>query len=179
MGQGFAGEPAPAGQDIVTEQGFGVAGDPGRNRSPIAPGGGLTVSAVRAVAGGGLGSLVSGVVRDLQGILRGEIRLAKAELKEEATVAAGGAASIAAGGVVALVGGAFLLNAVVDLLGRLMPRWLASALVGLGLLGAAAGLGRRGKERLSATTLAPERTARSLRETTAWAKGRFASTAGR
>jgi hypothetical protein len=182
MGQGFAGGPAPTGQDIVTEQSFGVAGDPGRDAesTPPAPSDdGMTATAVRAVLGGGLGGLVSGVVRDLQGILRGEIQLAKTELKEEATVAAGGAASIAAGGVVALAGGAFLLNAVVELLGRIMPRWLASALVGLGLLGAAGSLGVTGKEKLSATTLTPTRTAQSLRETAVWAKEKFGSATGR
>lgn len=179
MGQGLAGGPASSGRDVVLEQGQGATGNPGRDAGPASSGGGLTASAVRAFTGGGMGGLVTGVVRDLQGILRGEIQLAKTELKEEATVAAGGAASIAAGGVLALVGGAFLLNAVVDLLAKIMPRWLASSLVGLGLLGAAGSLGVSGKEKLSGTKLAPTRTAQSLQETTAWAKEKLAMVTGR
>lgn len=133
----------------------------------------------RGSAAGGLGGLFAGVVRDLQDLLRGEVRLAKTELREEATAAAGGAASVAAGGVAGLVGGVFLLNAVVELLGRIMPRWLASALIGLGLLGAAGGLTRDGREKLAGTKLAPTRTALSLRETASWAKARLPSGGGR
>ena len=112
----------------------------------------------------GLGPLMSGVVKDLQGVLQGEVRLAKTELKEEA-VAAGGAAALAgASGVVGLLGGVFLVGAVAELLAKRMARWQAFGLVGLGLTGAAAGLGVAGKNRLKGANLAPRRTIESLKQ---------------
>jgi len=173
VGQG----PGSTGRDVQIDRGSG-AGGPGASGGRRAATGAVG-SVVSGSGPGGLGGLFAGVVRDLQELVRGEVRLAKTELKEEAAAAAGGAASVAAGGVVGLVGGVFLLNAVVELLGRLMPRWLASLLIGLGLLGAAGGLTRDGREKLGGTKLAPTRTAISLRETAAWAKARFSSAGGR
>ncbi len=166
--------PADAGQDLVSDQGFGLAPRPSSEGAAA----GSSQSIPTADVQQGLGSLVSGVVRDLQGLLRGEVQLAKAELKEEAVTAAGGAATAAAGGVAALLGGVFLLHGVADLLSRVMPRWLANTLVGIVLLGAAGNLGLRGKEQLSRTNLAPKRAIESLRENASWAKERIGSVAG-
>lgn len=163
--------PVGAGQDVVTDQGFGSV-------SPPAPEGAATVEGGSPGAQQGLGNLVSGVVKDLQGLLRGEVQLATTELKEEAATAAGGAATAAAGGVVGLLGAAFLLRGVADLLGHVMPRWLANTLVGATLLGAAGGLGLRGKEQLSQTNLAPKQAIQSLRESASWAKERIGGASG-
>jgi len=159
--------PGPAGQDIVTDQSYGAptgAPEAGVGQPPG--------------AASGLGGLVSGVVSDLQGLLGGELRLAQAELKEEATAAAGGAASVAAGGIAGLVGVVFLMHGVAEALSRIMPRWAANTLVGLGLLAGAGSLGASGKEKLAAANLKPERTMETLRETGEWAKERLGSVAG-
>jgi hypothetical protein len=159
--------PETAGQDIVTDQTYGAAADTPEAGAPESSG-----------AAGGLGGLVSGVVSDLQGLLRGEFRLAQAELKEEATVAAGGAATVAAGGIAGLVGVVFLMHGVAEALGRIMPRWAANTLVGLGLLAGAGSLGASGKEKLSAANLKPARTMETLSETGAWLKGRLGAATG-
>lgn len=121
----------------------------------------------------GLGSLVSGAVGDIQAMVRGEIQLAKAELKEEAVAAGSGGAMIAAAGVSGLFGVGFLLVSVTRLLGKLLPDWLAAAVVGLGLMGGAAALGLSGKERLAATNLMPKQTVQTLKQSTSWAKQRI------
>ncbi len=183
----------PAGEDVVTDQGFGVAG------GSAAAGGGVTAVPPTASGGsadpgaavasgspnagaesgaGGLGALLSGVVGDLQGLLRGELQLAKTELKEEATAAAGGAAAAAAGGITGLVGIVFVMHGVAELLSKVMPRWMANTLVGLGLLAGAGSLGMSGKEKLSAAKLAPQQTLQTLRENASWAKDRLSSVTG-
>ena len=124
----------------------------------------------------GLGSLVTGAVGDLQAMVRGEVQLAKAELKEEAVAAGSGGAMIAAAGATGLFGVGFLLVAVTRLLGKLLPDWLAAAVVGLGLMGGAAALGLSGKERLSATNLVPKQTVQTLKQSTSWAKQRIGGT---
>ncbi len=123
----------------------------------------------------GLGSLVSGAVGDIQAMVRGEVQLAKAELKEEAVAAGSGGAMIAAGGVTGLFGVGFLLVAVTRLLGKMLPDWLAAAVVGLGLMGGAAALAASGKGKLSATSLVPQQTVQTLKQSTSWAKQRISS----
>ena len=162
--------PAAAGQDIVTNQSFGAAEGPTDSA--------VEAQAGQGTAGGGLGPLVAGIVSDLQGLFRGEIRLAQAELKEEATAAAGGAAAVAAGGVAGLVGVVFVMHGVAEGLRRFMPRWAANTLVGLGLLAGAGSLGVTGKEKLSAANLKPTQTLQTLRETGAWAKERLGAATG-
>ena len=50
---------------------------------------------------GGIGSLISGTIKDLQELVRAEVQLAKTELKEDAAAAGRAVAVIAAGAVVA------------------------------------------------------------------------------
>ena len=183
------GRDAPTGQDVVTDQGFGTTNPSMDTSVPATPPPGASAATTSSTTGGGsppsaepgaggLGALISGLMTDLQGLLRGEVRLATTELKEEATAAAGGAATVAAGGVAGLVGVVFLMHGVADLLSRIMPRWAANTLVGLGLLAGAGSLGLSGKEKLSAAKLAPQQTLQTLRENTAWAKERLASATG-
>ena len=167
--QDFEHGATPAAQDVVTGQGIGAA-DEGSPASPPSDAG--------AAAAGGLGSLVSGVVKDLQGLLRGELQLAKTELKQEATTAAGGAAAITAGGVAGLIGFVFVMHGVADLLSKVMPRWAANGLVGLAMAGTGAALGLSGKQKLSTANLTPTQTIQSLREDTAWAKEQLGSAGG-
>ena len=51
----------------------------------------------RSADGDGLGTLVADLIGDLQEIVRGEVRLAKAELREDALSLGRGAAMLAAG----------------------------------------------------------------------------------
>src|SRR5579884_1262852 len=88
-----------------------------------------TPPADAANASAGIGDLVAGIIRDLQDIVRGEIRLAKAELKADATAAARGAGFLVGGAVVGLVGFLILMLAVAYLIAVWLPLWAATGIV--------------------------------------------------
>jgi len=115
------------------------------------------------------GDLVSGVLQDLESVVRNEIKLAKAELKEDAAVAGRGIAYVAAAAGVGFVGFIILMLAVAYLLDIWLPLWVAAGIVGIALLVVAAILAFAGKSNLSASSLKPEQTIESLKEDKAWA----------
>ena len=118
----------------------------------------------------GLGSLITGVIKDLQDLVRAEIRLAKTEVKEDATAAGKGIAFIAAGAFIGLVGFIFLMLAATYLLGRYVRDWVAAGIVAVALLLLAAILALSGRSKLRAGSLKPEQTIETLKEDQAWAK---------
>jgi len=125
----------------------------------------------------GIGSLVAGLIGDLQEIVRGEVRLAKAELRDDAMTMGRAAGMLAAGAFLGLVGFTFLMLAVAYLLYEEagLDRWLAVGIVALALLAVAAVLAMVGKNRLSAANLKPEQTIESLKEDQEWAKQQIRS----
>ena len=147
--------------DAVSGQGFGprAGSAQGSGRGYDMPG-----------APEGLGTLISGVVKDLQDLLRGEIQLAKTELKEEATSAGKGIGFIAAGAFVGLVGFIFLMLAATWLLDKWVQQWLAAGIVAVALLLVAAILAQRGRSTLRAANFKPEQTIETLKEDQEWAK---------
>jgi hypothetical protein len=123
----------------------------------------------------GLGTLVSGILADLQGIVRGEVALAKAELKEDAGIMGKAAGSLAAGAMIALVGFIFLMLGVTYLLNKSLEMWIAAGIVGLALLLIGAILVMSGKNKLSAASLKPTRTIDSIKEDQEWASHQIKS----
>jgi len=122
-----------------------------------------------------LGTLVTGIVEDLQNVVRGEITLAKTELKEEAAVAGRGAGMLAAGGIVGLVAFIFLMLGVTYLINRWLTMWQSAAIVGAVLLVVAIILLKVGQKKLSAASLTPTQTIDSLKEDQAWASQQIKS----
>ena len=122
-----------------------------------------------------LGTLVSGIVGDLQDILRGEVRLAKAEVRGEIASAGKGAATLAAGALVALTGFIFLMLGVTYLLNKSLEMWLAAGIVGVVLLLVGGTLAMTDKNRLSETSLKPTETLDSLKEDQQWANQQIKS----
>jgi uncharacterized membrane protein YqjE len=114
------------------------------------------------------GDLLRELVQDGQGLLRDEVRLAKAEIREEAKKAKKGGAAIGAGGAVAWAA-LLLLGVTLVLLGAtFMPAWL-SALVVTVLYGiAAAALLAYGRKELARTN--PSRAVEGIKEDGRWAK---------
>jgi hypothetical protein len=111
-----------------------------------------------------LRELVGSLIADVQALVRGEFRLARAELNQKfdhlvlaAIWLAGGAFVSFAGLVVALEGGAAALALV-------LPQWAASAIVGVVILIVGAVIARSGLAMLSLKTLAPDRTAANLQK---------------
>ena len=118
----------------------------------------------------GLGSLITGIIKDLQDLMRAEVQLAKTELREDASAAGKALAYIAAGAFIGLVGFIFLIQAIVWILDEFMNDWIAAGIVALALLVIAAILAMSGKNKLSAASLRPEQTIETLKEDQAWAK---------
>lgn len=123
----------------------------------------------------GLGSLIGGIVEDLQGIVRGEVRLAKTELREDVSTMGKGATMIAIGAMLALVGFIFLMLGVTYLLNKSLEMWLAAGIVGLALLVIGGIAAMVGKNRLSAANLTPTETIDSLKENQQWANQQIKS----
>jgi tetrahydromethanopterin S-methyltransferase subunit C len=123
----------------------------------------------------GLGTIVSGIVEDLQEIVRGEVKLAKAEIKDDVSAMGKGAASIAAAAIFALVGFIFLMLGVTYLLNKWLEMWIAAGIVGVALLLIGAMLAMSGKKKLSASSLKPTESMESLKEDQAWASQQIKS----
>lgn len=118
--------------------------------------------------GGALGGMLKGTVSSLgdtlRDLVRGEVELAKAELKQEATQVGKAGGMMAGGGLLGVTGFMFLMFGVTHLLARKMPLWFSSTLVGSGLIAIAAALGASGKNQLQETDFTPEQTIESIHE---------------
>lgn len=122
-----------------------------------------------------LGTIVTGIVQDLQDVVRGEVQLAKAELKEDVSSLGKSAGMVAAGAFLALVGFLFVMLGVTYLLNKSMQMWLAAGLVGVVLLIIGIIAAMAGKNKLSAANLKPEQTIDSLKEDQEWANRQIKS----
>jgi len=122
-----------------------------------------------------LGALLGNLVSDLQDLIRGEIGLARQELKEEAQSAAIGAGFMAGAGALTLVGLIFVGLTLTYALMRLVPDWAAALIVaGLVLVGALI-LFVVGRQRLAQLDPVPRQTLASLKEDTQWVKQQMSS----
>ncbi len=103
-------------------------------------------------------------------LIRQEVALVKAELREAAGAAAKGAAKAGLGAALALAGGLALTAGLIIGLAVLIHSYWASALiVGVLLLVAAAGLAKNGVAQLRGG-IVPQQTARTLEDDATWAK---------
>lgn len=119
-----------------------------------------------------LGALVHRLSEQLPELIRSELRLAQAELKEKGRSAGIGAGAFGVAGILALYGLACLLAAAVIALALAVPAWLAAVIVGLVLLAAAGVAGLIGKRSVEqATPPAPERAISGIKEDVATVKG--------
>ncbi len=118
-----------------------------------------------------LAEVFQDIVGNVQEIIRSELRLAKAELKQEAGTAAKASVALLAGLVFGIYAIGFLLLALVYGLAQLIGSWWIGALIvgGALLLLTRVMLGV-GRARLRAINPAPERTIRSAKESLAWDK---------
>ena len=120
-----------------------------------------------------ISAVVSDIVGDLQEIVRGEVRLAKAELREEMSKAKRGIVLLVAGGLVLMAALGCLLLAAIYGLATVWPAWAAALAVGggVGLIGALLALS--GKKQVGSVELPPQKTVASVRENLQWAKSRM------
>jgi uncharacterized membrane protein YqjE len=117
----------------------------------------------------GLGDLLKQLAQDSATLVRQEMALAKAEMKENLRATVRQAAMVAVGGLVALVGVlvliAFLVTAISDALDE---PWAGPLIVGGIFLLVGALLAMRAMKALKRESLAPDRTIETLKEDKQW-----------
>jgi uncharacterized membrane protein YqjE len=118
-----------------------------------------------------LSTILQDIVRNVQEIVRSEVRLAKTEFKEEVVKAKTAAVLLATGTVGATFSIFFLLFAAVYALSLVMPSWAAALIVGVvlaGIAGVAVTAGVRGFTQVRT----PTRTVETIQENVEWARQR-------
>jgi hypothetical protein len=114
-----------------------------------------------------IGQLVADATHDVEGIVRGEIRLAKAEITSGAKVAGKGVGYLVGAAFVGLLGVIFLFHTAVYVLGIWLPIWASYAIVTAVMLLIAALLALLGKKALEAAKPTPERAIDQAQQTVA------------
>ena len=125
--------------------------------------------------GESIGAILGGLLSDLQGMVRGEIALARAEVKEDVSTIGKAIGALAAAAIFGLTGFIFLMLGATYVLNIWMRMWIAAAVVGAVLVVIALILGMSGKSKLSASNLKPDQTIDSVKETREWAKQQISS----
>jgi uncharacterized membrane protein YqjE len=110
------------------------------------------------------------ILRNVQEIVRSEVRLAKVEIRDEARQAVSSGIWIAAGAVGALSAWMFLLWTVAYLLATRMSLWAATLVVAVVMACAAGVLIIGGIRRMKRIQPIPERTVESVKENLEWMK---------
>lgn len=110
------------------------------------------------------------ILRDLQDMLRSEIRLVKVEIREEVRRTVSSSVWIAAGAAGAVSAWIFLLWTLVFALATRMPMWAATLVVAVVMGAAAAVLTTGGIRRAKHIQPIPERTVESVKENLEWMK---------
>lgn len=121
-------------------------------------------------SGESLGDLVSELTSDLSKLMRQELELAKAEMRQEAVKAGKATGMLAGAGFAGYMTTVLISLALVFALGAVMPLGWAALIVGAvwGIAGAV--LYSTGRARLRTVNPKPERTVETLKEDAEWAK---------
>jgi hypothetical protein len=106
----------------------------------------------------------------VQDILRSEVRLAKAEIRQEATKAASSALWVALGLVGVVSAWMFLLWSAAYALSAILPMWAATLVIAVAMAAVGSVLIAAGFRRFARVTPMPERTIESLKENFEWMK---------
>lgn len=110
------------------------------------------------------------ILRNVQEILRSEVRLAKAEIRQETTRAAASALWLTVGVVGVLSAWVFLLWTVAYALATVLPMWAATLAIAVAMAAAGIVLIAVGLRRFARITPVPERTIESLKKNLEWMK---------
>jgi uncharacterized membrane protein YqjE len=117
-----------------------------------------------------LGELFSELSRQTSTLIRQEVALAKAEMKQKGTEVGKDVGMMAAGGALAYAGLLALIATVIIVLAEFIPWWLSALIVSLVVLAVGGMLIQRGMSALKQTSMAPEQTIETLKEDKEWAK---------
>jgi len=112
------------------------------------------------------------VLRDIQELLRAEVRLAKAEVSENVDRAKSAGGLMGGAAAAGLFAGMSLVATLIAGLATFMAVWMAALIVTVLLGGAGAFLFFRGKAKLRNFHAVPEQTVETVKEDVEWAKQR-------
>jgi len=117
-----------------------------------------------------IADVLQDILANVQTIIRSEVRLAKAEVTEEATKAGRAGGMMAGGAVAGLFTVWLLLLTILYALATVMPIW-GAALILFAVMGAVTAiLLTAGKKRLKAVHATPEKTVETIKENVEWVK---------
>ena len=117
-----------------------------------------------------IASVLQSIVGNIEQIVRSEIRLAKAEVREEAGKVGQASKLLAIGAVLGIYALGILLLCFVYLLATVMASWLAALIVAVCLGAIAGGLLASGWKQIKQVHPTPDKTVASLKENVEWAK---------
>ena len=117
-----------------------------------------------------ISDVLTDIVRNIQDIVRSEIRLAKTEVAEDWQKVRAGGVLLGIGAVLGAYGAFFVLLCVVNVLSQVMPSWAAALVVGVVLAVLAVVLISSGSAKLRRARNPAPRTVATLKENVQWAK---------
>ena len=117
-----------------------------------------------------ISEILQDVLRNLQEIVRSEVRLAKTEMREEFMKAKSAALLMAVGALCGIFTVFFLLLAAVYALTLVVPNWAAALIVTAILVAVAAITMTGGIKQFKRVHPAPEKTVETMKENVKWAK---------
>jgi hypothetical protein len=117
-----------------------------------------------------LGELFSELSRQTSTLIRQEVALAKAEMKQKGSEAGKDIGMMAAGGALAYAGLLALIATVIIVLANVMAWWLSALIVGIVVVAIGGLMIQRGMSALKQSGIAPEQTIDTLKEDKEWAR---------
>jgi len=118
------------------------------------------------------GEIMQDVIRDVGEVVRGEVRLAKAEMVETARNAGTAGGFFGGAAVCGLMGVAALVVAAIAGLALLMPLWAAALIMGVLLACIGGAMYAGGRSKLKEVHPVPEKTVQTIKDDVQWAKHR-------
>ena len=112
----------------------------------------------------GIGGILGSLAIDVQDLVRGEIRLARAELDQKMQRVLVAAIFLLGGALVAFAGLVVFLQGIAAALALVLPTWAASLIVGLLIVVVGGLFAKSGLSKFSLKTLTPERMTSSLQK---------------
>ena len=117
-----------------------------------------------------LGELFSDLANETSSLVRNEVALAKIELSQKATDIGKNIGFLAIGGAVAYAAFLALAAAIIMLLAKAMPAWVAALIIAFLVAATAWLLISSALSKLQRTELTPEQTVETLKEDAQWIK---------
>ena len=118
------------------------------------------------------GEIMQDVVRDVGEVVRGEVRLARAEMSEKVSKAGKAGGFLGGAAVCGLMAVGSLVAAGIAGLAMIMPVWVAALIMGVLLACIGGAMYAGGRAKLKTIEPVPERTVQTIKDDVQWAKHR-------